>query len=262
MLAHRVVWALPVTLLLVARRRRLAEPLAALRDPRHRRVLVASALLVTTNWGVFIWAVQNDLVLHASLGYYVNPILNVALGVVFLGERLTRRQGAAVALAAAGVAWLTVSVGSLPWVALALAATFAAYGLLRKTAGVDALVGLTVETLLLAPLGLAFLVVLAARGAAAFPREDVAGLLAIAASGLVTALPLLWFVHGARRLRYSTIGFFQYLAPTGQFALALAFGEPFTTAHAVAFGLIWAAVVLYLSDPRSPQGAPRRRGPT
>jgi chloramphenicol-sensitive protein RarD len=257
MVAHRVVWALPVLWLLLARGSRIREVVRALKDARHRTLLIATALLVGSNWLVFIVAVQSDRVLESSLGYYVNPLVNVLLGTLVLGERLSRRQTAAVAVATLGVTWLAVSMGTLPWIALVLAFTFGFYGLLRKMAGVDALVGLAVETVLL----LAALVVLVLRGEAAFLDGGPSLLGLVAISGVVTALPLLWFAHAARRLRFATIGFFQYLSPTGQFLLAVfVFGERFTDAHAVAFTCIGIAAALYLwgigREPRVVRGAP------
>jgi chloramphenicol-sensitive protein RarD len=249
MVAHRVLWALPVMIALVAWRRRLAEVWRAIRAPGHRGLLLLTATLVSVNWLVFIWAIGADRILEASLGYFVNPLLNVLLGVVFLGERLRPGQTAAVLLATLGVAWLTVSLGALPWVALLLAGTFGAYGLLRKRAGVDALVGLAVETAFLAPVGAAYVALALARGESAVLRGGPGFAALVVASGLVTALPLLWFANAARRLRYATLGFFQYLAPTGQFLLAVvAYREPFTSAHAVAFACIWAAIALYVVE--------------
>jgi chloramphenicol-sensitive protein RarD len=249
LIAHRVAWSVPILVGLVAVRRRLPEVVAAFRDPRHLRLLAVTAVLVGVNWLVFVLAILADRVLEASLGYYVNPLLVVLLGVTFLGERLSRLQGVAVAFAAAGVAWLTVASGGVPWISLLLAGTFAVYGLLRKVAGVDALVGLTVETLLLVPVAGGALLVLAAQGRGALVTGSLPQVALLACSGLLTTLPLLWFTNAARRLRYVTLGFFQYLAPTGQLLLAvLAFGEPFGRDRAVAFALIGAAVALYLLD--------------
>jgi chloramphenicol-sensitive protein RarD len=249
MVAHRVLWSLPVVMLLVAWRGRMGEVASALRDPRHRRLLAATALLISANWLVFVWAVQSGHVLESSLGYFVNPLVNVALGYVFLGERLRPLQGVAVALAAAGVAWLAVAHPQGLWSAGVLAVTFAVYGLLRKRAGVEALAGLAIETLFLFPFALAFAAVLLARGESAVLSRGSGGFFLVALSGVVTSLPLLWFAVAARRLRFSTLGFFQYIAPTGQFLLAvLAYGEAFSPAHAVAFGLIWAAIALYLVE--------------
>jgi chloramphenicol-sensitive protein RarD len=263
MIAHRVVWALPLLLLLAARRRRVREVVLAIRDRAHRNLLLVSGSLLAVNWLVFIEAVRHGRVLEASLGYFVNPLVNVLLGMMFLGERLTRAQWLAVALAATGVAWLTVSVGSVPWLALALAGTFGVYGLLRKRAGVDSLVGLSVETLLLAPAAIAWIVVLLAVGRSAVPALDGPALALVAAVGAITAVPLLWFADAARRLRYATLGFFQYLAPTGQLLVAVfLFGEPFSRAHAVAFGFIWVAVGVYLVDTlRAMRAAPATPSP-
>jgi chloramphenicol-sensitive protein RarD len=249
MAAQRVLWALPVTLLLVAARGRLREVGAALRDPGQRRVLAATALLIGANWLVFLWAVETSHVLESSLGYFVNPLVNVALGTVFLGERLRRAQAVAVALAGAGVLWLAVTHPGALWSALFLAATFAGYGLLRKSAPVDGLVGLAVETVLLAPFALGAVLFLLARGESGASSRGLEGLLLLASSGVVTSLPLWWFANAARGLRLTTLGFFQYLAPTGQFLLAvLAYGEPFTASHAVAFGLIWTAIAVFAAD--------------
>ena len=249
MIAHRVVWALPVVLWLAARRRRVGELVAALKDRAHRRLLVSSALLLSVNWLVFIEAVRHRRLLEASLGYYINPLVNVLLGMVFLNERLTRAQWVAVALAGTGVLWLAISVGTIPWIGLSLAATFGVYGLLRKRAGVDALVGLPVETMLLAPLALAWIAALLWRGESATLHEDALHLGLVAASGPITAFPLLWFADAARRLRYATLGFFQYLAPTGQFLVAVfLFGEAFTRDRAISFAFIWVAVAVYVVD--------------
>jgi chloramphenicol-sensitive protein RarD len=257
MVAHRVVWSVPVLWALVLLRGQRGAVGEALRDPRHRRLLGVTALLVAANWLTFIWAIQTDRVLEASLGYFVNPLVNVLLGTLVLGERLRRLQAVAVLVAAIGVLWLAIAMGTLPWISLALAITFGLYGLLRKQAGVGALPGLAAETVLLAPAALTGFAVLAGRGEAVFLHGTFEDALWIAASGVVTALPLLWFANAARRLRYVTLGFFQYLAPTGQFLLSvLAFGEPFTPAHAVAFPLIWIALVLYGVD--SARGARAR----
>jgi chloramphenicol-sensitive protein RarD len=219
---------------------------------RHRRRLLAllgSALLIAANWGIFIWAVQHGQIIATSLGYYLNPLANVALGLVLLRERLTRLQLVAVAIAAAGVAYFTMAAGGLPWISLALALSFSLYGLIRKTVMAGSLAGLAVETALLAPAALAGIVWLEARGAGALGAADrlgtgvIAGLLA---AGVVTALPLLWFASAARRLRLATVGLFQYLAPSLALACAvLLYGEPFTRAHAVAFACIWLALALY-----------------
>ena len=245
---HRVVWSVLVLAVLLAAFRRFGDLLRVLGDPSMLRWLLLSAVLISINWLVFVWAVAHERVLQASLGYFINPLVNVALGMLFLQERLTPRQRLAVVLAGAGVAWQTLGLGVLPWVSLALAGSFGFYGLVRKTAPVDALLGLAVETLLLAPLALAYLL-WADPQWATFTRHGWSGALLVAQAGLVTALPLLWFANGARRLRYATLGFVQYLAPTGHLLLAvLVFGEPFTAVHAGSFGLIWLALALYTWD--------------
>jgi chloramphenicol-sensitive protein RarD len=244
-LAHRVVWSLLlVAAILVARSgwRAFAAPF------RRLPVLAVTTALIGTNWLVYIWAVQSGRVLEASLGYFVNPLVNVLLGVAFLGEALSARQRIAVALATAGVAVLVARAGTVPWVAVALAVSFGLYGLLRKRAAVEPVGALLAETALLAPLAIAFLAWRAATGAGAFGAAVGTSLL-LAAAGPITALPLVAFGLAVHRLRLSTMGLVQYLAPTGQFLLAvLLYREPFGPAHAAAFALIWTSLALYSWD--------------
>ncbi|TCO83741.1 chloramphenicol-sensitive protein RarD [Plasticicumulans lactativorans] len=249
LVAHRVVWSVLVTVALVLWFGRGAELLATLRSPRRMGLLVLTALLVSGNWLIFIWAVLNGHVLEASLGYFINPLLNVLLGVLLLKEGLRPWQALAVAVAALGVANLGWQLHALPWIALSLALTFGSYGLLRKLAPIEPLVGLTAETLVLLPLAGAFLLYADGRGEGVFLHGGTAQDLLIVGAGLITALPLLWFANAAKRLRLSTLGLLQYLAPSCQMALAvLAYGEPFTPAHAVTFGCIWCALGLYSFD--------------
>lgn len=251
MVAHRCVWAAAVLLVLLGLQTRLGAVRETLRSARQALLLLLSGLLLAGNWLVFLWAIGHDRVLESSLGYYVNPLVNVLLGVVFLGERLSRLQAAAVALAALAVVVLALSLGAMPWIALTLAVTFGFYGLLRKLAKVDALAGLAVETLLLLPLALAALLQQERAGVGAFGRDGLATHALILASGPVTAFPLLWFAHAARRLRFATLGQFQYITPTGHLLLAtLLYGEAFTRGHAVAFGLIAVALLLYAREAR------------
>ncbi|RLA35972.1 MAG: EamA family transporter RarD [Gammaproteobacteria bacterium] len=245
-LGHRVLWSLLFVVALLAGRRHWSGVRAALIDRRLLGRLAFSSLLVSVNWLVFIWAIANDHLLDASLGYFINPLVNVVLGVLLLGERLRRMQWIAVLLALAGVANLVWQHGSLPWIALILAFTFAGYGLVRKQTRVDSLSALFIETLLLMPLAVIYLIYLDYGDAGHFMRVDATtnGLLMVA--GVVTALPLLLFGGAARRLRLSTLGLLQYTVPTGHFLLAVfIFGEPFTPAHAVTFGAIWLALLLY-----------------
>jgi chloramphenicol-sensitive protein RarD len=250
LLGHRIVWAmvLYIAILLVRRRGEEIRPLLTL---RVLRVFLGSGLLLSVNWFTFIFAVAHEEVLQASLGYFLNPILNVVLGLVFLGERLRPGQWLAVALAVTGVGILAGRGDAFPWLALLLAFSFGFYGLVRKTAPADALLGSTLETALLTPVALLLLAALYRQeGASSLPREPaIAGLLLL--TGAITAIPLLCFSHAARRLTLTSLGFFQYLAPTCQFLLAvLAFGEPFSALQLRAFLFIWVAVAIFTVEAR------------
>jgi chloramphenicol-sensitive protein RarD len=247
-LAHRVWWSVVfVAGLLVVMGPRL-EVAQVLRTPRTLRTLAVSTALISANWGLFIWAVQSGRLVQASLGYYINPLANVLLGVVFLGERLRRGQAIAVAIALLGVVYFVIARGVLPWVSLVLAGSFGLYGLIRKRAPVSALAGLFVETLLVAPLAAGYLIWLSTQGRGAFGHDAKASAL-LALAGPITAIPLVWFTAAARRLSLATLGFAQYISPTLQLAIAaLAFHEPLTRAHAVTFGCIWAALALFTID--------------
>ena len=247
-LAHRVVWSLLLLAGLLAASRRLGPLGRVLADRRRLALLAGTAALLSVNWFIYIWAVNSGRLLEASLGYFVNPLVNVLLGVLFLGERLSVPQRWAVALASAGVLVLLLRLGTFPWVSLSLAISFGLYGLLRKRAAIGALEGLLVETAWIAPASLAYLLRLGASGDGAFGSGASTTALLVAA-GAVTALPLLWFNHGVARLRLSTIGLVQYVAPTTQFLLAvLAYREPFGSAHAAAFAFIWASLAVYSAD--------------
>ena len=248
--AHRTAWGFASVALWVTLRRRWTLALAAAR-PRTLLALSGSAVLIGLNWLLFIWAVAHDHVVEASLGYYINPLISVVLGVLVLRERLGRAQLAAVALAGAGVLVLTLGHGRFPWIAFALAISFALYGLVRKTVAADAVTGLLWETGLLTPAAVALLLVLASRGAGAFAHAPPLTSALLALGGAVTAVPLVLFAQGARALPLSTLGLIQYLAPSLQFLLAVAvFGEPFTPAHLLAFGCIWSALALLSWDLR------------
>ncbi len=248
-LAHRIFWSLLLLLLILAASRRLGRLGQTLHNRRAVVGLTGSALLVAANWYVFIWAVDHARVLQASLGYFINPLVNVLLGFLFLQERLRPAQRFSVLLAATGVVILTARVGQVPWISLMLAFSFGFYGLIRKTVPAQAGVGLAVETLLLTPLALVYLLHLENAGRLAFGHSDPTTSLLLMASGVVTALPLLWFANAARRLRYATVGFLQYLAPSLQFLLAVAvYGETFTRKHLMAFACIWTALAVYSFD--------------
>lgn len=247
LLAHRVLWSLVLLVLILAALRRIRPVIAAARG-RTLLLLLGSTLLIAVNWIVYIWAVQNGHVLESSLGYFINPLVNVALGVALLGERLRRMQGVAIGVAAAGVAILAAAGGGALWISLALAVSFGGYGLLRKVVAIDALGGLTVETLLLAPFCLALLLHASAAGVGAFGHSLRIDLLLVLA-GPVTAVPLLMFAGAARRMPYATLGLLQYIAPSLQFLLAvLFFGETVRAVHLITFALIWAGCALYAWD--------------
>jgi len=254
-LAHRIVWSVVLLIILMRVYGRWRTALEALRCPKTVITLCVTTLLLALNWFTFIWAVAHDQVLQASLGYFINPLLSVLLGFVFLGERLRRWQMFSVALATVGVIYLTIACGQMPAVALILATTFGVYGLLRKTAKVDALVGLTVETVLIGPFALAYLIYLGVGGVGFFATVSRGTDLLLAFAGVVTAVPLLWFANAARRLRLSTLGFLQYIAPSLQFLLAVAaYGEIFTKEHLITFTCIWTALVIYSIDTAKKKG--------
>lgn len=245
-LAHRVVWSVLLLILLVLALKRGGAVLAAARG-KTLLLLVASAGLIAVNWLVYIWAVQHGHVLEASLGYFINPLVNVALGMAVLGERLRKWQGVAIAIAGLGVAAMALSGGGSVWISLVLAISFGLYGLLRKIAAIDALGGLTVETVLLAPICIAWLLYCAQSDATGFGQSLALDLLILSA-GVLTSVPLLMFAAAARRLPLSTLGLMQYLSPSMQFGIALLLGEPLRPVHFIAFPLIWAGCALYAWD--------------
>lgn len=247
-LAHRILWSVALLAVLVTLLRRWGEVARPLASRRGRLVLLATTSLISVNWLVYIWAVHAGRVLEASLGYFVNPLVNVLLGVIFLREPLSRRQKLAVAIAAVGVAVLVLSAGRLPWVALVLALTFGTYGLLRKVERIDAVGGLFLETGLVAPLAALWLLLLSRSGEGHFGSDLWTSAL-LAAAGVITALPLIWFALGVQRLRLSTIDLLQYVAPSLQFSIAVfLFRERFTAAHGAAFACIWGSLALYTAD--------------
>jgi chloramphenicol-sensitive protein RarD len=245
--AHRVIWSLPLLALLIAAARGWPNVREAIARPRTVGVLFLSAMLIGTNWLLYLYAVTSGHILASSFGYYLNPLANVLLGRFLLGERLSRLQWIAVAIAAAGISVLAAGALSQLWLSLALCVTFALYGLLRKVVTADALTGLGIETAILFPLALIWL------GSEALASQPVmgtsgwqTGLLLLA--GIVSTTPLLLFTAAARRLQYSTLGMLQFIAPTLQFLIAvLLYGERFTTAHAIAFPAIWVALGLYVT---------------
>jgi chloramphenicol-sensitive protein RarD len=246
---HRIVWSFILLLPLIIILRRWQEFIDALKNYRTLLILLSTAMIVGGNWLLYIWAVNNDYLLQASLGYYINPLVNVVLGMVFLKERLRLLQIVAVMLATAGVIYLTVYFGAFPWIALTLAVTFGFYGLIRKVAPVGSLVGLTVETLLLSIPALVYIFYLDSQGQGTIFRVSLKLDLLLMGCAPVTAIPLLLFTLGARRLYLSTMGLLQYIAPSCIFILAVfLFREPFAMAQAVTFILIWTALAIYSMD--------------
>jgi chloramphenicol-sensitive protein RarD len=246
---HRILWSFLLMVPLLALLHRWGAFTRAITHPPTLAMLVVSALLVGANWFIYIWAVNNEHILQASLGYYINPLVNVFLGMLFLKERLRYAQVLALGLAATGVLYLTLSHGVFPWVALSLALSFGVYGLIRKVAPVDALPGLAVETLVLSvPAGL-LLLHLHRSGSGAFMHMGLGTDLLLAGTAPLTAVPLLLFTLGARKITLTTLGFIQYLGPTGMFLLGiLAYGEPFSHIQAITFTLIWTALGIFTAD--------------
>ena len=248
-LCHRTIWSLLFLLILLLCLKRLGEARAALRLRRNRLCLAGGALMLAANWGIYIWAVTNNHLIESSLGYYITPLVNVVLGRLVFKDRLKPPQIAAVALALAGVLVMLFRYGHFPWLALCIAVSFGLYGMCRKLARVEALPGLFLETVLLSPFMLAFLVQQERLGLGAFLHNGagVDGLLLL--TGVVTSVPLLLFVYGARRISFITVGLLQYITPTMGFILGcFVYGEAFTPSHVMGFGFIWAALALYTFD--------------
>ena len=243
---HRIVWSLAFVMLVLAWRRQWAWIGETVRRPKVLASFALSAVLLSTNWFIYIWAVNNGRIIDSSLGYFINPLVNVLLGFLLLRERLRPGQWAAVALAAAGVAWLTWQGGHLPWIGLLLAATFGTYGLLRKTAVLGPLEGLSLETLLLFPLALAYLIVLTWNGHNTFLAAPASSRWLLIAAGPITAIPLLLFAAGARRIPLSVLGLLQYIGPSLQLLLGVwLYHEPFGGDRLIGFVMIWSALAVY-----------------
>lgn len=247
-LSHRIFWSVPFGALILTLRNQWPEVVAAVTNRRVLGMLALAALAISSNWLIYVWAVLNERVLEASLGYYINPLMYVAAGVFIMGEKLRRAQIVSVALATAGVLTLTFGAGVFPAASLGLAILFTAYGYIRKTTDVGAMPGLFIEVLMLSPVALLYVLWLMSAGRAVFLSGDIGmdGLLILA--GPVTVIPLVCFALAARRLRLSTIGFLQYIGPTLQFFLGLYYRETFTVFHAICFGLIWIALGIFSYD--------------
>ncbi|WP_166422728.1 EamA family transporter RarD [Paraglaciecola sp. 20A4] len=247
-LMHRIVWSVLVLVLLVGITGKFEKVKQAIFNPKVMQVLLISGVLLAANWFIFIWAINNNHLLDASLGYYINPLLNIFLGRLFLGERLRRLQKVAVALALFGVMYFIVSYGQLPWVALALAGTFGVYGLLRKQVAVDSLPGLLVESCLLLPPAIVYWIWFAGEWSNMLTNDSALNITLICA-GIVTTAPLLCFTAAAKRIMFSTLGFFQYIGPSIMFVLAaVVYDEPLDGNKIVMFGFVWLALGLFSYD--------------
>jgi chloramphenicol-sensitive protein RarD len=244
-LAHRILWSIPTVLAMMALSGRLNELTEALAKPRTLLALTASAVAIAINWSVYIWAVTHHRVLEGSLGYFINPLVSLMFAAVVFGERFSKLQLAAIGLALLGVLNQAFVVGQFPVIALTLAVSFSIYGVIRKKTEVGSRAGFALEALILAPFALVYLVFLPIPGAPPFGVESPGHLGLLALAGPVTATPLILFALGARRLKVSTIALLQYIAPSLQFFIGIAQGEPFTPAHAVTFGLIWSGAATF-----------------
>ncbi len=258
-LAHRIVWSLVVVVVFIFVRGRWGDVRRVFRFPAAF-VFLASAVLIGGNWLLYVWAVNTEHIVETSLGFFINPLVNVLMGVIFLKEKLKRVQIVSFVLALAGVVVLGLSYGRPPWIALGLAAFFCTYGLLRKISPAGSSTGLFYDMSILTPFFLGYIVGMVTIGGGHFATGDLTTTLLLAGAGLVTAVPLLLFAYGARQIDYSTLGFVQYIAPTGQLLVGVfLYNEPFGATHAVAFGLIWVALAIFtISNLRD--GKARRRG--
>lgn len=258
-IAHRVLWSLPIALAVLLVQRRWAEVAGALRQPRLLGMAMLTAALISINWMIYVWAVGNNHALDAALGYYINPLFSVLMGATLLRERLSRAQVVAIALAALAVVVLTVHLGRLPMVAIGLTLSWGIYAFCKKSLPLGPTQGFTLEVLILTPLALAYVVWLTANGQSHFSAGSTWDTILLIGCGPVTAVPLICYATAAKQLRLSTIGILQYIAPTMIFLTAvLVFGEPFGAAQMVAFPMIWAALAIYTLSMLRGAGARRR----
>ena len=248
-LAHRVVWSLPIALAVLLALGRTDALREAIRTPRMLAMACITAALISVNWGIYVWAIHSEQALQAALGYYINPLFSIFLGAVLLGERLSARQWAAVALAALAVGILTLDAGRLPLVALSLTVSWGFYAYFKRSLPIGPNQGFTLEVLLLMPVALGYLVWLQGQGALHFTQGGTRDVALLVGCGVITAVPLMIYANGAKLLTLSSIAIMQYIAPTMIFLIAVfVFAEPFGTARAIAFPMIWAALVLYTSE--------------
>lgn len=247
-LVHRVVWSVVLLTFLIVGLRHIGKVKTAMKNTRVLITLMVASTLLAGNWFLYIWAVNNDYILEASLGYYINPLINVFLGRLFLGETLRMTQKVAVGIAVLGVLIMIFNFGYLPWIALTLAVSFSIYGLLRKQVSVDSLPGLFIETLFLLPAAVIYWIFFATQASNLSTNDTSLNVLLLLA-GVVTTAPLLCFTAAARRIRYSTLGFFQYIGPSLMFILAVTlYNEPLSTGRLVTFCFVWTALALFTFD--------------
>ncbi|MEN8199172.1 MAG: EamA family transporter RarD [Thermodesulfobacteriota bacterium] len=245
-LSHRIVWSMLVVLLLLILSKKAATLRTVVKEKKTLLYFVLTSLLLSLNWLTYIWAVNSNYIVESSLGYFINPLINVLLGVIFLKERLRGFQWLAVLLAFSGVCYLTFGYGRFPWIAMVLAISFGFYGLLRKTTPLPSLEGLFLETTILFLPALLILIVLASQGQSDFIRQDVSGKLLLATTGIITSMPLLLFGYAAQRIPLSTLGIVQYLAPTLQLCIGIfIYAEPFPREQFFGFSLVWAGLLIY-----------------
>jgi len=256
MVAHRIIWSVPFGLLIILFRRQLKEVWQALAKPKTVALLGLAAISLAINWGVYIWAIQQDQIFQGSLGYYINPLVYVLVGVVFFKERLSRLQALSIILALIGVCILTVYGGVFPVISFCLAISFTIYGVIRKQVDIGAMPGLFIETILMVLPALVFIGWLSKTGQLQFGQLGNTMDMLLILAGPITVLPLLAFAFAARRIPLSTLGILQYIGPTLQFACGLYFGEKFTSAHAWCFGFIWVGIILYSFDALVKRQAP------
>ena len=248
-LCHRITWSTVATLLLLVLWRKTGTLLAVLKDTKVVLRFVLTALLLSVNWLIYIWAVNNDYIVESSLGYFINPLINVLLGVFFLKERLRIPQWIAMLMAFIGVCYLTFGYGHFPWIAIVLALTFAFYGLLRKTAPLPSLEGLCLETAILFIPALLTLVFLASQGESDFIQQNTNGRLFLAGTGIVTSLPLLFFGYAAQKIPLSTLGIIQYMAPSLQLCIGIfVYGESFSKEQMIGYALVWCGLLVYATE--------------
>jgi chloramphenicol-sensitive protein RarD len=245
-LAHRVFWSFMLVSVMLLVKGQWLDLMNTLAVKKNRVAVLMSATLISVNWALYIWAVNSNHLVEASMGYYINPLFNVFLGLLVLHERLNFWQRVALVLAATGVLIITIEYGKIPWIALTLAFTFGLYGLSKKIVRVDSLIGLGLETLLIAPLCLTYIVFKQYQGRGSLGAISLTITMLLVFSGVVTALPLLWFAQAAKKMPLSRLGFIQYVSPTLMLLLGvIIFKEPFTKVHLISFGCIWCALVLY-----------------